>query len=111
MDNKTALIVDDSRTAAQVLLLMLQRESFHVDIVDHGDAVTAAANAPAPAIFGGPDAGFPAAMFPTTQALIDVIMLIVLTRGRVRTYYVGRLNMPMFKPVSDSSFRPTGGSR
>src|SRR5262245_7610922 len=41
MDNRTALIVDDSRTAAGVLLRMLQRENFHVDVVDYGQAALA----------------------------------------------------------------------
>ena len=35
MQNKTALIVDDSRTACQVLRLMLEREEFQVDVLDN----------------------------------------------------------------------------
>jgi CheY-like chemotaxis protein len=35
MQNKTALIVDDSRTASQVLRLMLEREEFQVDVIDN----------------------------------------------------------------------------
>ncbi len=35
MQNKTALIVDDSRTACQMLRLMLEREEFQVDVLDN----------------------------------------------------------------------------
>lgn len=35
MQNKTALIVDDSRTASQVLRFMLEREEFQVDVIDN----------------------------------------------------------------------------
>jgi len=35
MQNKTALIVDDSRTACQTLRLMLEREEFQVDVLDN----------------------------------------------------------------------------
>ena len=40
MQNKTALIVDDSRTASQMLRLMLEREEFQVDVLGNAEAVT-----------------------------------------------------------------------
>ena len=39
MQNKTALIVDDSRTACQMLRLMLEREEFQVDVLDNPETV------------------------------------------------------------------------
>ena len=38
MQNKTALIVDDSRTASQMLRLMLEREEFQVDTLGSAEA-------------------------------------------------------------------------
>lgn len=38
MLNKTALIVDDSRTASQMLRLMLEREEFQVDVLGNAEA-------------------------------------------------------------------------
>jgi CheY-like chemotaxis protein len=38
MQNKTALIVDDSRTASQMLRLMLEREEFQVDVIGNAEA-------------------------------------------------------------------------
>lgn len=38
MQNKTALIVDDSRTASQMLRLMLEREEFQVDVLGNAEA-------------------------------------------------------------------------
>ncbi|MBK8306436.1 MAG: response regulator [Gammaproteobacteria bacterium] len=38
MLNKTALIVDDSRTAGQILRLMLEREEFQVDVLGNAEA-------------------------------------------------------------------------
>ncbi|MCI0636627.1 MAG: hypothetical protein L0206_22310 [Actinobacteria bacterium] len=62
---------------------------FVVSIVDHGDAVTAAAVAPTPDIFGGLGDSIGLATVPTLQAAIDVVMLLVLTSRRVRSYYLG----------------------
>ena len=38
MQNKTALIVDDSRTACLTLRRMLEREEFQVDVLDNAEA-------------------------------------------------------------------------
>ncbi len=38
MLNRTALIVDDSRTASQILRLMLEREEFQVDVLGNAEA-------------------------------------------------------------------------
>ncbi len=65
---------------------------FIVSTVDHMGAVTAALTAPVPRIFGGPSSPFvSAAVFPIGQAVIDVIVLVMLLRRNMRSYYLGPL--------------------
>lgn len=59
---------------------------FVVSIIDHGDAITAGLMTPAPAIFGGPNTGFPPAAAPAIQSVGDVAALLVLTSTRVRAW-------------------------
>lgn len=67
---------------------------FVVSIVDHGDAVTAGLTVPSPDIFGGPDSSIHPALVPTCQAVIDVLILFVLTRRKVLSYYFGARSGP-----------------
>jgi len=63
---------------------------FVVSIVDHADAVTAGLTATTPRIFGGPaDPSIGAAVVPIIQAVIDVVVLGMLTSKRLRAYYLG----------------------
>ena len=61
---------------------------FVVSIIDHMDAVTAGLTAPVPRTFAGMNGPGPATV-PVAQAAIDVAMLVVLMRKKLRSYYLG----------------------
>lgn len=70
------------------------------------DAVTAGLTTPAPRVFGGPNSSFVGpAVFPIGQAVGDVVLLVMLTRRKVRSYYLGSLGSANDDGSSEASER------
>lgn len=63
---------------------------FVVSIVDHMDAVTAGLSAPVPRVFEGVSGTVGPGLVPAIQTVIDVVMLVVLTRRKIVSYYLDR---------------------
>ena len=59
-----------------------------LSVFDHMSTIAAALTTPAPQIFGGGGISVSNAAFPFFQAVIDAVLLILLTRGNMKAYFL-----------------------
>ena len=65
---------------------------FILSILDHMSTITAALTTRGPQIFGAGGPSASGATAPFVQAVIDVALFVLLTRGKMKSYFLGSLH-------------------